>query len=92
MDSNSRYNDGVHVETDMSFQGHVCNGVVVFDEPVAIPEGTAVRVEPLAATVRANAGDWDAALKSARGLEDYDFDAWRRQRDYDLQHANDHLP
>jgi|SRR5579859_6217038 len=29
----------------MSFQGHIENGVVVFDEPVTIPEGTAVRVE-----------------------------------------------
>jgi hypothetical protein len=32
----------------MSFQGYVKNGVVVFDEPVALPEGTAVRVEPIA--------------------------------------------
>ncbi len=29
----------------MSFIGHVQNGVVVFDEPVALPEGTAVKVE-----------------------------------------------
>jgi len=29
----------------MSFTGHVKNGVVVFDEPVALPEGTAVQVE-----------------------------------------------
>ena len=32
----------------MSVQGHIENGVVVFDEPVAIPEGTSVRVEALA--------------------------------------------
>lgn len=32
----------------MSFQGHVANGVVVFDEPVTLPDGTAVRVEPVA--------------------------------------------
>ena len=31
----------------MSFQGHVENGVVVFDEPVTLPEGTAVRVQPV---------------------------------------------
>ncbi len=31
----------------MSFEGHIQNGVVVFDEPVAVPEGTAVRVEVL---------------------------------------------
>ena len=35
---------------------------------------------------------WDAAMQAARELEDYDFDAWRRQREYDLLHANDHLP
>ncbi len=29
----------------MSFQGHIENGVVVFDEPLTLPEGTAVRVE-----------------------------------------------
>ena len=32
----------------MSFEGHIQNGVVVFDEPVAVPEGTAVRVEVIA--------------------------------------------
>ena len=30
----------------MSFQGHVQNGVVVFDEPVSLPEGRVARVEP----------------------------------------------
>ena len=29
----------------MSLTGHVQNGVVVFDEPVTLPEGTAVQVE-----------------------------------------------
>jgi hypothetical protein len=32
----------------MSFEGHIQNGVVVFDEPVTVPEGTAVRVEVIA--------------------------------------------
>jgi hypothetical protein len=36
----------------MSFQGHVKNGVVVFDEPVALAEGTAVHVEPIAGAPR----------------------------------------
>jgi hypothetical protein len=31
----------------MSFEGHIENGVVVFDQPVAIPEGTPVRVEAI---------------------------------------------
>jgi len=29
----------------MSFEGHIQNGVVVFDEAITVPEGTAVRVE-----------------------------------------------
>jgi hypothetical protein len=33
-----------------------------------------------------------AALDDFAGLEDYDFEAVRRQRAYDLQHATDHLP
>ena len=35
--------------------------------------------------------DWDAVEKALLALEDYDFDACRRQRDYDLKHAEDHL-
>jgi len=31
----------------MSFEGHIQDGVVVFDEPVSLPEGTVVRVEPV---------------------------------------------
>jgi len=30
----------------MTYKGHVKNGTVVFDEPVQLPEGTVVRVEP----------------------------------------------
>ena len=33
----------------MSFQGHIENGVVVLDEPVSLPNGTVVRVEPVEA-------------------------------------------
>ena len=36
----------------MSFQGHVENGVVVFDEPTSLPEGATVRVELVASQVR----------------------------------------
>ena len=35
---------------------------------------------------------WAAAARAARELKDYDYDAWREQREYDLKHANDHLP
>ena len=31
----------------MAYRGHIENGTVVLDEPVAVPEGTAVTVEPL---------------------------------------------
>jgi len=32
----------------MSFQGHIHNGVAVFDEPVSLPEGLKVRIIPIA--------------------------------------------
>lgn len=32
----------------MTLEGHIKNGVVVFNEPVALPDGTAVRVEVVA--------------------------------------------
>jgi len=31
----------------MSYQGHIENGMVVFDEPAGLAEGTEVRVEPV---------------------------------------------
>jgi hypothetical protein len=31
----------------MSYQGHVRDGVVVFDGPVDLAEGTVVRIEPV---------------------------------------------
>ena len=33
----------------MFFQGHIENGMVVFDEPISLRPGTVVRVEPVAA-------------------------------------------
>ncbi|MCI0740834.1 MAG: hypothetical protein L0Y72_17435 [Gemmataceae bacterium] len=37
-------------------------------------------------------GDWDDAMQAVAELENYDFDAFHKQREYDLQHAKDHLP
>ena len=37
-------------------------------------------------------GDWDTAMKAVAELEDYDFDSYRKQREYDLEHARDHMP
>jgi len=34
---------------------------------------------------------WSAAAQAVRELQDYDFEAWREQRDFDRQHADDHL-
>ena len=58
----------------MSFTGHVQNGVVVFDEPVTLPDGTAVKVEaenPADATVRPAKNLLDhyrSVLGAAKGL------------------------
>jgi len=82
----------------MVLHGHIHNGVVVFDEPVALAEGTKVQVEPVSAdknrAVRPGTGDWQTAAKAAQELREsgYDFDAYRVQREYDLKHAGDHLP
>ena len=76
----------------MSIQGHVQNGVVVFDESVSLPEGTRVIVEPVPTAEIPGRGDWAAALQAARDLENYDFDAWRKQREADLEDARTRLP
>jgi hypothetical protein len=79
----------------MSLSGHVENGVIVLDAGFSLPEGTKVAISPVAAdpeTIQPGTGDWDAALRAAHELENYDFEAFRRQRDYDLAHARDHLP
>ena len=38
-------------------------------------------------------GDWAAAQRAAQALREtgYDFDAWRQQRECDLENAKDHL-
>jgi hypothetical protein len=78
----------------MSISGHVQNGVVVFDAG-SLPEGTKVLIAPVAGealTTHSPIADWDAAFRAAGELENYDFDAWHKQRNYDLQHARDHRP
>jgi hypothetical protein len=32
----------------MTFQGHIQNGVAVFDEPMTLPDGTKVQIVPAA--------------------------------------------
>ena len=41
----------------MSFQGHVVNGMVVLDQPLPLPDGTAVVVEPIPS---ASGGFWQS--------------------------------
>ncbi|MFO0807259.1 MAG: hypothetical protein U0746_01410 [Gemmataceae bacterium] len=43
---------------------------------------------------RPDAGRWAAAAEAARALRErgtYDFDAWRELREFDRDHANDHV-
>jgi hypothetical protein len=50
--------------------------------------------EETRSSIRPGTGDWQAAERAARQLREtgYDFDAWRQQRQYDLKHADNHLP
>ena len=60
----------------------------MYDEPKPL---IAKNDEPRAPTTPST-GEWDAAVQAVEELEDYDFDARRRQQGYDLKHARDHLP
>ena len=61
-----------------SFVGQTVEIIVLGEEPVP--------------SIRLGSGNWEAALKAVEELEDYDFDAVKRQREHDLEHAKDHLP
>ncbi len=52
----------------MTLEGHIENGVVVFREPVSLPDGTAVRVEVVAAMP---AKDHETAERSGHFLNHY---------------------
>jgi len=43
----------------MSLMGHIQNGVVVFDEPVTLPEGTEVEVEVRDSSLDTRPSLWD---------------------------------
>lgn len=75
----------------MSLEGHVENGQIVLDAPTELPDGVRVRVETVqaGACVRSGTGDWAAAIQAVKGLTDYDYNAYRHQRDVDLRHAGD---
>ncbi|MBA4063597.1 MAG: hypothetical protein C0501_07770 [Isosphaera sp.] len=58
----------------------------------ALEQKVAELTRPAPPAARRGPVDWDAVQKALLELEDYDFDAWREQREYDLKHANDHRP
>lgn len=41
-----------------------------------------------------SAESWKSSVRAAEMLREtgYDLDAWREQRDWDAEHADDHLP
>jgi hypothetical protein len=41
----------------MNYEGHIMNGMVILDQPVSLPDGTKVRIEPL---LSLNTGFWQA--------------------------------
>jgi len=52
----------------MGYRGHVENGVVVFDQPVGLPEGTPVNVEPATPRRRTLAERLHRVIGAAKGL------------------------
>ena len=61
----------------MTFSGQVHNGVVVLDDPIGLPEGTKVRVEPVDASVEQSEGEaptlyerLKSVIGQAQGLPD----------------------
>jgi len=53
----------------MTYGGHIENGVVVFDQPVALPEGMEVRVEPVRPVERRET-PWDEEFWQNRTLDE----------------------
>lgn len=80
----------------MTFTGHIHDGKLVFDTPLPLPDGTAVRGE-LTPTpppgVTSGTRDLNALRKAAEFLRNstYDWDAIQKQDAIDIAHAEDHL-
>jgi len=63
------------------------DGTLELPQNLHLPPGPInVRLWPVAAPV-ATCGDWDAAMAAVENMDDYDFDAYQRQRDCDLQQS-----
>jgi hypothetical protein len=65
----------------MSLEGHIEDGRVVFDEPVSLPNGTAVRVEVVATNGAAASPSTYDAFFSLAGQNVIDIDAVKKLRD-----------
>jgi len=60
----------------MTFMGHVQNGVVVFDQPLSVPDGTPARVDllnsgqtPAAPTQHRQGGQWRGQVAIAQDFD-----------------------
>jgi hypothetical protein len=71
----------------MSILGHVQNGVVVFDGTVSLPDGTAVRIEPIKPVDPAHALQNQLLDCAGKGV-DLPADLARRHDHY-LHHPDD---
>jgi len=69
------------------------DGVFRPNGPVTLPDRCEVdlefQVRQPANGIPVSVADWEAAAQAARELQQtgYDFDAWQRQREFDVQHA-----
>jgi hypothetical protein len=61
-------------------------------EREAIPMDIVLEEDAPVSNVRPGTGDWDAADRAVRQLQDYDHDALPEQDACDLQHAGEQLP
>ncbi|HEV2969725.1 MAG TPA: hypothetical protein VGY55_07025 [Pirellulales bacterium] len=52
----------------MTYRGHVQNGVVVFDDSVALPDGMEVRVEPIPPLAKSLADQFADVIGKATDL------------------------
>jgi hypothetical protein len=54
----------------MQLEGHVVGGVIVLDDAAALPEGTRVRIEPIAASPPTLAARFQEVIGKATSLPD----------------------
>ena len=65
----------------MTYHGRVKNGVIVLDEPVPLPEGTEVKIEPVEPAAE-KPSVWDKLLELAGTAQGLPEDAARNHDHY----------